>query len=216
MPAFLSQDRTTRMAAIAATAVVVLGLGIGAAQVWLRAPEDRFAQCRSSVIAGGAGAIGGPFSLTNVTTGQTLTDTQIITRPTLLYFGYTFCPDVCPFDTVRNADAADILAGRGHDVQSVFISVDPARDTPEVLEDFAANISPRMVALSGTEEEVRAAAQAYRAYFKVQPGDPDYYLVDHSTFTYLVLPGHGFVEFFRREAEAEAMADAAECFLDAA
>lgn len=203
-----------RIAAILAAGVVLLGLLGAGAFVLLRTPEDRFAACRSSVISGGAGSIGGPISLTNVATGQVLTDAEIFTRPSFLYFGYTFCPDVCPFDTVRNAEAAEILAERGHDMQSVFVSVDPARDTPAVLADFAANISPRMTALSGTEAEVAAAVRAYRAYYKAHQAEDDYYLVDHSTFTYLVLPEIGFVEFFRREAEAETMADAAQCFLD--
>lgn len=216
MPAFLSQDRTTRLAAIAATAVVVLGLGIGAAQVWLRAPEDRFAQCRSSVIAGGAGAIGGPFSLTNVTTGQTLTDTQIITRPTLLYFGYTFCPDVCPLDAVRNAEAVDILEADGYDVLPAMISVDPMRDTPEVMAAFTENVHPRMLGLTGTPEQTDAAARAYRVFYRInREGDDPYYLVDHSAFTYLVLPGHGFVEFFNRETTPQEMAQRTECFVDA-
>jgi protein SCO1/2 len=215
MPTSSPADRRTRNFAIAAAAVVLLGLTLGAAYVWLRAPTDRFAQCRASVIAGGAGAIGGPFALTDLATGRTIPDSEIFARPGFLYFGYTFCPDVCPFDTVRNAEAAELLAERGHDVASVFVSVDPARDTPEVLADFAANISPRMIALSGTPDEVRAAAQAYRVYYKAQPAKDDYYLVDHSTFTYLVLPGYGFVEFFRRETSAEAMADAAACFLEA-
>lgn len=208
-------NRITKLSAIAALAVVGLGIAGGAGYVLLRAPDDQFAKCRTSVVAGGAGAIGGPFSLTNADTGQTLSDQQIFSKPSLLYFGYTFCPDVCPFDTVRNADAADLLAQRGYDVASVFISVDPQRDTPDVLSEFQTNISPRMLALSGTPEEVRAAAGAYRAYYKAQPAEDNYYLVDHSTFTYLVLPEHGFVEFFRREADPEAMAEKAACFLDA-
>lgn len=205
----------SRTAAVIAAAVVGIGLAGSAAYVLLRSPDDPFAACRTSVVSGGAGAIGGPISLTNADTGKTLTDAEIFDRPTFLYFGYTFCPDVCPFDTVRNAEAAELLAERGYDVQSVFVSVDPARDTPSALADFAANISPRMIALSGTPDEVAAAARAYRAYFKAQPAEDEYYLVDHSTFTYLVLPEAGFVEFFRREADPQTMAKSAQCFLDA-
>ena len=98
----------------------------------------------------------------------------------------------------------------------IFISIDPKRDTPEVVGDFAANLHENMIGLTGSEEQVKAASQAYRTYFKVQPGDDDYYLVDHSTFSYLVMPEDGFVEFFRRDLTPEQVAERTSCFLDAA
>ncbi|PCJ09743.1 MAG: SCO family protein [Rhodobacteraceae bacterium] len=174
---------------------------------------DQFAQCRSSQIAGGTAQIGGPFELVNAK-GETVTDKDVITEPSLIYFGYTFCPDVCPMDTARNAEAIDVLAERGQSVTPVFISVDPARDTPEVVGDFAANLHERMIGLTGSVEQVKAASRAYKTYFKVQPAEDEYYLVDHSTFSYLVLPEQGFVEFFRRDVEPEEMADRIGCFLD--
>ena len=125
----------TRTYAILAAAAVVIGLGASTLWVLWPRPADRFAQCRESVIAGGAGAIGGPFALTGAD-GVRRTDADIITKPTLLYFGYAFCPDVCPMDNERNAEAVDLLAAQGHDVQPVFISIDPERDTPEVVADF--------------------------------------------------------------------------------
>ena len=175
---------------------------------------DRFAQCRASSVAGGAGAIGGPFELVNAK-GETVTDKDVITEPSLLYFGFTYCPDVCPLDTSRNAEAVDILTERGYSTTPVFISIDPERDTPEVVGDFAYNLHEKMIGLTGSPEQVKAASQAYRTYYKKQDSDdPDYYLVDHTTMTYLVLPEHGFVEFFRRDTSPEAMADAVACFAD--
>jgi protein SCO1/2 len=174
------------------------------------------AGCRASVVAGGAGQIGGPFTLVTET-GATVTDADVITRPTLLYFGYTFCPDVCPLDTVRNAEAVDILTADGYDVQAAMISVDPERDTPEVMASFTDNVHPDMLGLTGTPEQTDAAARAYRVYYRInREGDDPYYLVDHSAFTYLVLPGQGFVEFFNRETTPQEMATRAECFIDAA
>ena len=204
-----------RIVAISAAAVVAAGLGV-ASWFALSGGDDRFAQCRSGQVAGGAGAIGGPFELVNAK-GETVTDAQVIIEPTLLYFGYTFCPDVCPFDASRNAQAVDILAERGISATPVFITVDPARDTPEVVGEFA-QMHPKMIGLTGSDEQVRAASQAYRTYFRRNEpeGDSRFYLVDHSTFTYLVLPGAGFVEFFRREDTAEGMADAVACFVEAA
>ena len=92
--------------AIFATVGVVAVLG----GTWYATQRDadRFAECRASAVAGGAGAIGGPFELVNAK-GETVTDTDVITEPSLLYFGFTFCPDVCPLDTSRNAEAVDLL-----------------------------------------------------------------------------------------------------------
>ncbi|APX22753.1 MAG: SCO family protein [Rhodobacteraceae bacterium] len=201
---------------IAVAATLVLAVAVGGVWLYTRAAStatDPFEPCRASTIAGGADQIGGPFELLNAE-GKTVTDEDVITEPTLLYFGYTFCPDVCPLDTVRNADAVDVLKGRGYDAQTVFISIDPERDTPEVVGDFAANISEDMIGLTGSPEQVRAASQTYRTYFKKQPADDEYYLVDHSTFTYLVLPGHGFVEYFRRDMPPEQLAERAACYID--
>ena len=195
---------------ILATVVIALFGRTGAGSA------DVFAQCRSTVIAGGADTIGGPFELVSET-GETVTDADVLTEPSLLYFGYTFCPDVCPLDTVRNAETVDILEGRDQSVQPVFISVDPARDTPEVVAAFTDNIHPRMLGLTGTPEQTDAASRAYRTYYRINDEDDDeYYLVDHSTFTYLVLPEHGFVEFFNRDIGPVDMADRVQCFLDAA
>lgn len=204
----------TRTYAIAAAAVAAAALG-GFFFASTGTPEDPFAKCRTGQVAGGTDQIGGPFTLVSET-GETVTDQEVITEPSLLYFGYTFCPDVCPLDTARNAEAVAILDERGVQVQPVFISVDAGRDTPETLAAFTDNLHPRMVGLTGSEEQIRAASQAYRTYFKVQESDdPDYYLIDHSTFSYLVLPEHGFVEFFRRDVPPEDLADRVQCFVDA-
>lgn len=201
---------------IAAVSAFVLALLLGAIWFYTR-PGDRagdpFAPCRTAAIAGGSEQIGGPFELVNAA-GETVTDKDVITGPTLLYFGYTFCPDVCPLDTVRNADAVDLLEAQGKTVTPVFISIDPERDTPEAVGDFAHNIHERMIGLTGSLEQVRAASQAYRTYYKKQPSDDGFYLVDHSTFTYLVLPEYGFVEYFRRELPPEDLAERAACFID--
>ncbi|MCV2889871.1 SCO family protein [Ruegeria aquimaris] len=203
----------SRLYTILAATIAVAALGA----TWIATrggSDDRFAQCRSSQIAGGAETIGGPFELLNAK-GETVTDKDLITQPSLLYFGYTFCPDVCPLDTSRNAEAVDILETRGKMVTPVFISIDPDRDTPEVVGDFAANLHERMIGLTGSPEQVKAASQAYKTYYRAQDKSDEYYLVDHSTFSYLVLPEVGFVEFFRRDDTPEQMADKIGCFIDA-
>ncbi|UYV37291.1 SCO family protein [Rhodobacteraceae bacterium D3-12] len=177
---------------------------------------DKYAQCRSTKVAGEA-AIGGPFNLIDEN-GKPVTEKDVIDEPTLVYFGYTFCPDVCPLDNQRNVEAIEILEKGGMSVKPVFISIDPARDTPEVLRDFTDNLHDRMLGLTGTEEQVRAASKAYRTYFKKQepePGDEEFYLVDHSTLSYLMFPGEGMIELFRRDMGPDDMAKQIGCFLDA-
>lgn len=203
----------SRFALAAVAVVVAAGLGAGAAWMFTGDQADPFAQCRGSQVAGGD--IGGPFTLVN-SQGETVTDEDVITEPSLIYFGFTFCPDVCPLDTARNAVAVDILEERGLTATPIFISIDPKRDTPEVVGAFAENLHDRMIGLTGTEEQVRAASRAYKTYYNSHDdGSDPYYLVDHSTFTYLVLPEHGFVEFFRRETSPQQMADTVACYISA-
>ena len=207
----------SRLFAGAAVLVTLAFLGgsaymAGLGDRWFAPGDDKFAACRGGAVGGGD--IGGPFTLLDKT-GAAVTDKQVLTGPALVYFGYTFCPDVCPMDMARNADATDLLEQRGYTVTPIFISIDPERDTPEIVGEFAANLHPRMVGLTGTHDQVKAAAQAYKAYFKKQDGeDPDFYMMDHSTFTYLMMPGGGFADFFRREDTAEQMADRVACFID--
>jgi protein SCO1/2 len=204
----------TRIYAIAAMLVTLAFLGASYYfLILVPRANDPFADCRAGAVGGGD--IGGPFTLLNGD-GQTVTDKDVLTKPSLVYFGYTFCPDVCPADNARNAEAVDILEERGFDVQPVFISIDPDRDTPEVVKEFAANLHPKMVGLTGSPEQVKAASVAYKTYYRKQEGDSEFYLMDHSTFTYLVMPGYGFVDFFKRDDSADAMADRVACFAEKA
>ena len=200
-----------RNLAIFSVAIVAVFL---AGTIWFTRNNDgadQFAQCRSSTVAGGD--LGGPFELLNKD-GEVVTDKDVITEPTLIYFGYTYCPDVCPLDVDRNASAVDILQERGQSVTPVFISIDPKRDTPAVVGDFASNMHPRMIGLTGTADQIKTASTAYRTYYKAHPAVDDEYLVDHSTFSYLVLPSVGFVDYFRREVTPEDMADKIGCFVE--
>ncbi|WP_294924729.1 SCO family protein [uncultured Paracoccus sp.] len=193
-------------------AIVLIGGGW-----WLtrgNAAND-YAQCQRSVVAGGMDAFGGPFTLTDQR-GERVTDRQVFDKPSLLYFGYTYCPDVCPLDAARNAEAVDLLEEDGIEVTPVMVSVDPARDTPEVLADFAEMFHPRMIGLTGTREEIADVAKSWRTIYRVNDqDDPDYYLVDHMTQTYLVMPGTQTVEFFSRDTEPQEMAEQVACFVNA-
>ena len=198
---------------------VVAAAALGGAAWWVlrgSAGDDPFAACRATTVGTGVASIGGPLSLIDEN-GNAVTEAEVISKPTLVYFGYTFCPDICPTDNARNAEAIDLLAGEGYDVGMALISVDPERDDPERLRDFTDYLHPEAMGYTGTMEQIQAAAQAYKAYFRKEDNaDPEFYLVDHSTFTYLMLPGTGFADFFKREVTPAEMAERTACFIDAA
>jgi protein SCO1 len=202
----------TKLYASVAVAAVLGLLGGSLAYVQLSRSGDLFADCRQGQIAGGD--IGGPFTLVN-TSGQTVTDADVLAKPALVYFGYTFCPDVCPFDMARNVEVVDKLEASGLDVTPVFISIDPERDTPEALRDYAANLHPKLIALTGSADQVKSAANAYKTVYSKQDSGDEFYLMNHMTFTYLVLPGQGFVDFFRRDVTSDQMAETVACFVNA-
>ncbi len=158
-----------------------------------------------------AGArIGGPFSLTDQT-GRTVTDRDFAGRYRIVYFGYTFCPDVCPVDVqtigagLKAFEAQD--AQRGGRVVPIFITVDPARDTPAVIREFVANFHPRMVGLTGSESAIDAVAKAYGVYHARQkPGPGGGYMVDHTRQAYLMDPSGKPMALLPTEQGADAVA----------
>lgn len=197
-------------ASAAAIALVAL-LGWQAYRAMQGQNADAFADCRSGAVAGGQ--IGGSFDLVD-TNGTPVTDATLLAKPALIYFGYASCPDVCPLDNARNAEAAALLAKKGLDVTPVFITVDPTRDTQAVLADYVSNFEG-LVGLTGTEAQTSAAAKAFKVYYQIPEKRDPGYMVDHTTMTYLMLPKIGFVEFFQRDDTAENMAEEAACFLTA-
>ncbi|MDM7457998.1 MAG: SCO family protein [Paracoccus sp. (in: a-proteobacteria)] len=205
-------DRKLLMIGGAAAIGVLLGGGLFLMQ---SKADDPLAACRASTVAGGLDAFGTDFVLTRQD-GARVTQDEVFTKPSLLYFGYTFCPDVCPLDVSRNAEVQELLAEKGVEIQNVFITVDPRRDTPEALAQFTSIFADDMIGLTGTEEEIKAVNQGWRNYYKINDEDDDeYYLVDHMTMTYLVMPGNKTIEFFPNSLDPEPMADRVGCFLEA-
>ena len=195
-------------------ASALAGAGLLAGVWFVLQPSDALAECGGGISTGTA-TIGGPFELMNAE-GATVTDADIIDKPTLIYFGYTFCPDVCPMDVAVMGQAVEILQEGGREVRSAFITIDPERDTAEVVGDFAGAMHEDMVGLTGSPEQIDAAAQAYKVYYqKVEGDDPEYYLVDHSAFTYLMAPGEGFLQVYRHGEPPEDIAESVACFYDA-
>ena len=156
----------------------------------------------------GTPTIGGAFTLVDHT-GKTVTDGDYAGKFKLVFFGYTYCPDVCPTALSVMTDALDLLGSDAAKVQPLFISVDPARDTPEQLAMYVGHFGKGLVGLTGTAEQVAAAAKAYRVYYrKVDDKDAaqDEYLVDHTAIAYLMAPDGGFKVHFSQNTDAESMA----------
>ncbi len=160
---------------------------------------------------------GGPFSLVDQD-GMRRTNRDFHGQFALVYFGYTYCPDICPTGLATIAAALDMLGSAASRVQPVFITVDPGRDSPDALKDYVAQFHPRLIGLSGSEAEVRAAARAYRVHRAKVLGDGgadgDDYLVTHSSITYLMDGNGAFVTMFPHGTDAERMATVLETYLD--
>jgi protein SCO1/2 len=155
----------------------------------------------------GRGHVGGPFTLTDQT-GKTRTDADFRGKLMLVYFGYTTCPDICPTDLTQIGLALDKLGDAGADVQALFISVDPERDTTDVLAKYVANFHPRILGLTGTPAQVHAAAGAYKAYYaRYTPPDGAVYLIDHTGFIYLMGRSGEYLGFFPPATAADRMVE---------
>jgi cytochrome oxidase Cu insertion factor (SCO1/SenC/PrrC family) len=158
----------------------------------------------------GVASIGGPFSLTDHK-GQPKTDRDFRGRYMLIYFGFTYCPDVCPTALQSMTLALGQLAPETQDkITPVFITIDPERDTAEQLKTYVENFHPRMVGLTGTPEQIAQTARVYRVYFaraKDEKKEATDYLMDHSSIVFLMNPEGEYVTHFTHATSPEKMAE---------
>jgi protein SCO1/2 len=153
-------------------------------------------------------AVGGPFALVD-TQGRAVTESDFRGRFMLVYFGFTYCPDVCPTSLTAIAQALDRLGADADKVVPVFITVDPERDTPEQMKEYVRHFHPRLVGLTGTPEQIAAAAKAYRVYYakaKASGAPADDYTMDHTSIIYLMGRDGKFLAHFSHGTEPEAIA----------
>lgn len=162
-----------------------------------------------------AGAdIGGPFSLVDHT-GKPVSEKDYADKFKLVFFGYTWCPDICPTELLVIGQAMEALGDDAEKVVPLFITIDPARDTAEKLAAYVPHFHPRLVGLTGTEEQVSAAAKAYRVYYRraeenprmVDEDEDDAYLMDHSVYIYLMSPDDQYLQHFVRGQGPEKIAE---------
>lgn len=149
------------------------------------APEKRILPDARYQLSGPISEIGGPFTLVDHN-GRTVTEKDFAGKPTMVFFGFTSCPDVCPTALWNVSELLSQLGDGAKDLRVLFISVDPERDTPERLKAYVSNFDSRVVGLTGTADQVAAAAKAYRAYFKKVPQGGGNYTMDHTATVYLM------------------------------
>lgn len=195
----------TRKLRIAVVAIVIMVFAFGA---WLNLRQSTPAE---NAPVGGMvvnTSIGGPFKLTDHT-GASFSQKDLSGEYALIYFGYTFCPDVCPTELGKIAEALDQLEDDSERVRPVMITIDPERDTVAILSEYVPLFHERLVGLTGTEQEIRDVATNYRVFYR-RFEDPNYtyYMMDHTSFVYLIAPNGKIVTMFRYGTPPENMATA--------
>lgn len=190
--------------------LAVLALGaIAAGSLWLGVSHKTGPAGGRS----GTALIGGPFSLIDQHANR-VSEAILKGKLSLVYFGYTFCPDICPVELQNIGAALDIAGGRdgagAGDIQALFITIDPERDTKELLAGYMKDFHPRIRALTGSSEEIAVAAKAFRVYFSKVKGSPgaENYLMDHSNIIYLMGRDGEFLTHFGFGAQPEEIAGA--------
>jgi protein SCO1 len=192
-------QNTLRPSMIFGIAILLLAAALGGYALW---------SSRTMSTGSGVALVGGPFTMVNHK-GATVTDLDFRGKPMLLFFGFTFCPDICPTELQVMTAAIVELGEAGKDIQPILVTIDPARDTPEVLANYVSNFGDNVVGLTGSGEQVAAMAQAYRVFYAKQenPKDPANYLMDHSSIIYLMGVDGKFLKHFSYTTDAKALAE---------
>ena len=202
---FAAMPAGMRLFIVAGLMVVVAGIGAIAALLTSDRPIGAAQEGRST----GSPLVGGAFTLIDQD-GKTRTNADFAGKLTLVYFGYTFCPDVCPTGLQRLAEGLDVLTeAERAEVVPLFVTIDPARDTSAVLKEYVAQFHPALIGLTGTAEQVAIAAKAYRVYYRKsdQTKDQADYLMDHSSIIYLMGADGKFLKHFTYSTDAKALAE---------
>ena len=193
---------TRKSTILVGVAAAVLALGIAFLALTFTAGRNADEEASTSSSA----AIGGPFILVD-TSGKSVSDQTYRGKWMLIYFGYTFCPDACPTALNNISVALEKLGSEADKIQPLFITVDPKRDTPQVMSGYLKSFDHRIVGLTGSQSQTDGAAKAYRVYVAPQKSDGDDYIVDHSAYFYLMNPQGKFLNVIAGDAPGDQMAD---------
>jgi len=190
---------------------ILLGLVLAGGVTVLQIGKDkaRVAEMKDAAMHPQTPGLGGPFTLINQD-GKTITDGDYRGKYLLVYFGYTFCPDMCPTGLTSIAHTLDQLGADAVKVQPLFITIDPARDTPAVLKNYVQSFNPSIAGLSGSAEQIAAVAKEYQVYYAREDMDDDSseYMMDHSSLIYLMDPSGKFIASFPEDVAPETLTNA--------
>ena len=192
-------------------AIVALSLSLAAGIFLWWQTQKQGPGTTAKVSSSGTALIGGPFQLTDQN-GDARSEGDLLGSYSLIYFGYTYCPDICPATLSLMTQAIDRLEESSKEkadrIRPVFFTVDPERDTVDSLREYAAHFHPRLMALTGSVDKVREAAKVYRIFYKkVDDDGSSEYLMDHTSLIYLMAPDGAYLTHFPHVSDAAAIAE---------
>lgn len=204
MPELSGISKRMKRSQIAGIIILVVAAIIGASSIIYVNSQ------RQPTVTGGLGVstavpVGGAFTMTDHT-GQPVTEAVLQNRFSLIYFGYTFCPDVCPTELQDMSVALNLAGEAGEKVTPIFVTVDPERDGQQEIADYVEAFHPRMVGLRGTDAETTTIAKAFRVFYQPVNKEDEYYLMDHSNFIYLMGPDGKNIAIFNGDVDPQVMA----------
>jgi protein SCO1 len=194
-----------RLLILALSVVAGLAVAFLAVQVQKR-PPGKIAD-ENALIAVTDDAFGGPFTLTDHN-GKRVSEKDFTGKYRLIYFGFTYCPAICPTELSKITAALNTLGDKGKDIQPLFITIDPERDTPEKMKSYVSLFHPKLIGLSGSPDEIKSVLKGYKIYAaKRQDESMSDYTMDHSSYIYLIAPDDRLLHIFKMEDKADVMAD---------
>lgn len=210
--------RMTKQRIMTLILAVVAGLGLAATLFLVNKNQTGLPQSARSggeLIPVTEDAFGGPFTLTDHT-GKKVTEKDFTGKYRLIYFGFTYCPAICPTELAKITSAMKLVGDKSKEIQPIFITVDPERDTTDSIAKYISMFHPSLVGLRGTAEETKAVTKAYKIYFaKVQDESMSDYTMDHSSFIYFMAPDDRLLRIFRMEDSPEEMAKTINAWMNA-
>ena len=171
---------------------------LGAVALRLSAIKGNTADSSSqnAVVAGAP--VGGPFSLVNAA-GESVTNNTFANKYKLIFFGFTWCPSVCPTELSKMADVLDLLGAEANKIAPLFITIDPERDTPAIMGEYTSKFDPRIIGLAGSRDQINTVLKSYKVYAAKVPSEDGNYTMDHSSFMYLMSPDDQLLTLYRAE-----------------
>lgn len=194
--------KTKHILTLVITLIVAMALAYGLTHLEKSSPDN----APHGLLAVTDDVFGGPFTLTDHN-GKTVTEKNYGGTYKLIYFGFTFCPAICPTELAKITSALNTLGEDSKKIQPLFITVDPERDTVEKMKSYVGLFHPSLVGLTGTPEQIKATTKAYKIYAaKVQDPSLSEYTMDHSSFVYLIAPDGRLLYIFKSSDDAQTMA----------